>query len=190
MAHWAAARGTAGGLESVAGKSPSEKKGNGIPGRIEQYNLLVSFNRIIATPEQRQSGWSQDSTIYRPSPACKVEGKILYWVAAAAVIAAIGISSIFLYDHLTVKEIIISSGDKNKSILLPDSSFISLNKASSIKYKLNNEREMWLELECYFIVKKSASYNKHTPFIVLCGCNWISRCWEPLFPSLIPNVNV
>ncbi|MCW3079447.1 FecR domain-containing protein [Segetibacter sp.] len=94
-----------------------------------------------------------------------------YWWAAAAVVSGIIIftASVFFNKKPATIEII-AAADEIKSIVLPDSSVITLNVNSSIKYASDigkaNTREVWLKGEGFFNVKHIETSKKARHFIV------------------------
>ncbi|MGV3762259.1 FecR family protein [Parapedobacter sp.] len=96
------------------------------------------------------------------------------WAAAVAVF--ILLSGMLLYyfwpehDHteaaMSYQEIIVPNGSRSK-IRLPDSSYITVNAGTTVRYNTDFgkiSRDIWLDGEAYFVVRKSA-----TPFIVHSG---------------------
>ncbi len=136
---------------------------------IRQYNILIGFKRILPTAGQHDNTWlGIERHIDLPSSFQK-KSRNLYWLAAAAVMTAVITAAIFLFNRSGSRDILISSGDKSKTILLPDSSLITLNRSSALKYKSNNAREIWVDGSAYFEVKNISRPNQSIPFIVHAG---------------------
>lgn len=133
---------------------------------IEQHELLIGFKRIHATEQQRNTTWQHINELIEHPPSEKTNLSVWYWFAAAAAIAAIAVISLFMYQNTNPQQLVIDAGNSNKSILLPDSTVITLNQKSTLKYKPGNEREVWLEGSAYFIVKQVNNPAQKIPFIV------------------------
>ncbi|MDF9796381.1 ferric-dicitrate binding protein FerR (iron transport regulator) [Catalinimonas alkaloidigena] len=80
------------------------------------------------------------------------------WIRAAG-FSLLLISGILIYWWGTKSNVYsLSAGNTTTTYILPDSSTITLNKNSEIRYSVNNNegsREVWLKGEAYFEVKKT-----------------------------------
>src|SRR5690606_28863380 len=96
------------------------------------------------------------------------------WAAAILVFAMLGGGALWYFMRspltiqapLTYQEITVPNGSRSK-IRLPDSSFITINAGTTLRYNTDfgtNQRNIWLDGEAYFVVHKSS-----TPFIVHSG---------------------
>ena len=136
---------------------------------IEQYKLLVSFKKIKASHEQQNAAWLNIEQQIQSSSSIFNKRRFLYWMAAAAVIAIIAISGLIIYNAHSATEILITSDAKTKTILLPDSSVITLNNTSSLKYMSDNEREVWIDGSAHFVIKPVIQSRHKIPFLVHAG---------------------
>lgn len=95
-----------------------------------------------------------------------------YWLAASVLLLAAGLSVYFLY--LSAQVSYHTTYGETKTIVLPDSSVITLNANSSIHFTTNWEeqkvREIWLEGEAFFEVRQipiaDDSSGMRLPFVV------------------------
>jgi len=147
-------------------KNPHKKEA--VDKAIEQYNLITGFKRITPTADQHNNTWLNIEHNIFNAAHTQPRTKFLYWFAAAAVIAIT--TGIWFFNRKPDAEsVLIASGDKNKTIVLPDSSVIILNKNSSLRYTENNEREVWIEGSGYFQVNNISTPGKRVPFAVHAG---------------------
>jgi ferric-dicitrate binding protein FerR (iron transport regulator) len=136
---------------------------------IEMIETL-EFSNDVDTNEAFVSVWQQvhDKTIGKPR-------KQYRHLAAAACVALLLVSGLvaFWWNSSSDKYLTFSSDHTTSTFVLPDSSTIMLNAGSKVKYLLNkeNNRELWLEGEAFFEVKrwiseatsKPSSFTVHTP---------------------------
>jgi ferric-dicitrate binding protein FerR (iron transport regulator) len=96
------------------------------------------------------------------------------WVAAVLIFAVCGGMLLQYLTHtagdenipIAYQEITVPNGSRSK-ILLPDSSYITINAGTTLRYNTDfgkTQRDVWLDGEAYFVVKKS-----HSPFVVHSG---------------------
>ncbi len=128
---------------------------------------------------------------YEPTPEsyCRVKenintnldakGKIVFlsqsWQKAAAAVAGILlVCSFLLYYFVTLPIVHQTAYNETKTVWLPDSSKVVLNANSTLRYGKNwirknmEEREVWVEGEAYFEIRKQQRQTKerHVPFTV------------------------
>ena len=86
------------------------------------------------------------------------------YAAVLIIFILVGASAIFFTGSLNYTNIKTAAKGEREEFFLPDSSLVILNSGSQLKYKENfsNPREVWLEGEAFFDVKK----NKENPFLV------------------------
>lgn len=96
----------------------------------------------------------------------KKANKNTIWFRAAS-FALILFSGFFIYWWVTKSNVYsLSAGNVTTTYILPDSSTITLNKNSEIKYSVNNnegDREVWLKGEAYFEVNKQFKKGSESP---------------------------
>jgi ferric-dicitrate binding protein FerR (iron transport regulator) len=136
---------------------------------IEQHNLLTNFKKIKPTPDQQNITWFNIEQQIHHSHLIHNKTKLVYWLAAAVVVIVIIAVGLMLFNSSSINEILITSSNKPKTIILSNGSVITLNNASSLKYKSNNEREVWLEGSAYFVIKPALQSNQKVPFLVHAG---------------------
>lgn len=92
--------------------------------------------------------------------------KYKHFVAIAATFALLVIA-IFGWQVWNQQTILLAADyGERKGFYLPDSSYVVLNANSTLSYKKNHPRQVKLEGEAYFEVKKQVKKSKKTPFQV------------------------
>ncbi len=132
--------------------------------RFDGKAAFERFEREIATPRLAPSTHAKAKSITLHYP----------WVAAIVVFAVSAGLLLFYFNQgrayveapIAYQEIIVPHGSRSK-ILLPDSSYITVNAGTTVRYNTDfgkAHRDVWLDGEAYFVVKKSEK-----PFIVHSG---------------------
>lgn len=132
--------------------------------RFDDGAAFARFKRAIMEPPPASPRLAKRRTITLSYP----------WAAAVAVFILLAGALLYYFPPdrtqtggaLSYQEIIVPHGSRSK-IRLPDSSYITVNAGTTIRYNTDfgvGGRDIWLDGEAYFVVKKSA-----TPFIVRSG---------------------
>ena len=121
--------------------------------------------------------FKNESSLQSVVPQPRIGRKIILsypWAAAILVFMILGGAAMWFYMHSSGKghpstayqEITVPNGSRSK-IRLPDSSFITINAGTTLRYNTDfgiDQRNIWLDGEAYFVVHKSS-----TPFVVHSG---------------------
>src|SRR5690606_3826740 len=91
---------------------------------------------------------------------------VVFALMAGALLYYFGQARVHTASPVSYQEVIVPNGSRSK-IRLPDSSYMTVNAGTTVRYRTdfgNGRRDIWLDGEAYFVVKKSA-----TPFTVHSG---------------------
>lgn len=93
-----------------------------------------------------------------------ISRRMMYY---AAVLAAIIIAGAYWFQNLNNSSVKFRTAyGEIATYTLPDSSVVTMNANSELTYRFDEIREVWLEGEAYFEVKKLTNGQNSTPFIV------------------------
>lgn len=145
---------------------------------IQQATLFLQNLKIQATPvpeEQIEASLARNfSAIESRESIRKAKVRVLRWLAAAVITALVAAGAWF-FIHREPLTIELATGDGEiKTVVLPDSSVITLNAHSILRYTSDmNEasvREVWMQGEAYFQVRHlEPAVGRMKPFIVHSG---------------------
>jgi transmembrane sensor len=149
------------------------------PEKREEINLALSFIHNLRVKTDTPSKLQVDRSLQKNLAAIdtiertrvKVKrSSLIYWMAAAVAVLAIAMTSVFLLKKTQVTIEMVAGSQEIKSIVLPDSSTVTLNAGSSITYGSNMKdaayREVWLRGEAFFDVKHLKKKERTNRFIV------------------------
>lgn len=121
--------------------------------------------KVIRTEWQklRNKAFKEEPALPKPMP----DNQRLHWVrtkawSIAASVAVLVVAG-FLLQYFVLNPTIsyTTPFGEQLSIVLPDSSQVELNANSTIKYRKQNPRRVWLDGEAFFKVKKKPAINKN-----------------------------
>jgi len=99
--------------------------------------------------------------------------KYIWWAAAAVFIGCLIVIALPSRTERPVTIEIVTGPGEIKTIILPDSSIVTLNAGAHFTYSSNfqktSKREVWLDGEAYFDVRHIETGNSLHPFIVHCN---------------------
>jgi ferric-dicitrate binding protein FerR (iron transport regulator) len=151
-----------------------DRKGIVIRARLFLENL--QFNTQLPSFDQTESSLQQslkklaeiESTI--TARTVKMKRNYFAWAAAAVTTGAILFLSFFYLRSGSVEIQIAAGKNEIKTVLLPDSSVVVLNAGSKLSYqsdlRSSANREVWLEGEGFFEIKKISSKGESHRFTV------------------------
>lgn len=123
------------------------------------HEQLVSAETRLMESIAREKENEQGKVVSMP------RRKLWYAIAAAAVIGLLFFGARFYYSSVPVPQIATTYG-QIKQEKLPDGTEVILNANSNVSYRKNwkedTDREVWLNGEAFFHVKKTAHKNKFT----------------------------
>lgn len=151
-----------------------DRKGIVIRARLFLENL--QFNTHLPSVDQTESSLQQSlkklAEIESLNTARTVKMKQNYfaWAAAAITVGTILFLSFFYFNSGSVEIQIAAGMNEIKTVLLPDSSVVVLNSGSKLSYqsdlKSSVNREVWLDGEGFFEIKKISSNGESHRFTV------------------------
>jgi transmembrane sensor len=131
-------------------------------------------------PSEKEAIWNSVKTAMRKEKTGKLvamggsgrtrPGRWVYAVAAACLFACLLITALYFYFNNHPQEVIATSYGEIKQLILPDSSFVTLNARSNIKYGTEwteqGKREVWIDGEAFFSIRHRPDHQK---FVVHAG---------------------
>jgi len=120
-----------------------------IPAKYSKDDSWEKFKTVIETPHEK-------------APPKTRSLKVFYTSAAAIILLLIGLS---LFNYFNANIIITSKNGENKLVVLPDSSTVELNAASTLSYNQfgwKHHRLVILDGEGFFSVKKGKRFEVKT----------------------------
>lgn len=140
---------------------------------IDHYQALISFDKINHQKEEEREVWQRiEAGIERNRKKKIFRIRLLEWSAAAVVSILLGAGWLLHKETYIRKEnfVIVQTGNKQKDLILSDSSEIFLNSYTTLKYYPGNGREFWLDGQAFFDVKHLRTVeNDAVPFVVHAG---------------------
>ena len=142
--------------------------------RARQLVLTIRFEEQRLSPDEMQQMWhtidanTQDEAAEMHSPFLQMR---LFRIAAGLLLLISVAAGVLFYTLRTENSIFLTTKTSQiRTATLPDGTLLTLNANSSVKYSktllTNSIREVWLEGEAFFEVKKlstAAHFVVHTP---------------------------
>jgi transmembrane sensor len=141
--------------------------------KAPEYDVDNEYSRL---PESLIQHKRSISLYKRISPLMRI----------AAIFIVVLTISYFFYDHFNATTSNQGWMAKQTEVYLPDSSFVSLNKGSQIKFSENNwdkERNVELNGEAFFRVKKGSQFNVKTQqgTVTVLGTEFGVKDWDKYY---------